>query len=50
MTHDEKLTKYATRVIKLDSGKIVSDESGELASTIGHAKDSARKLVKKSLN
>lgn len=46
VTHDEKLTKYATRVIKLDSGKIVSDESGELASPIGHAKDSARKLVK----
>ena len=27
VTHDEKLTKYATRVIRLDSGKIVSDES-----------------------
>ena len=26
VTHDEKLTKYATRVIRLDSGKIVSDE------------------------
>ncbi len=27
VTHDEKLTKYATRVIRLDSGKIISDES-----------------------
>jgi len=26
VTHDEKLTKYATRVIRLDSGKIISDE------------------------
>ena len=26
VTHDEKLSKYATRVIRLDSGKIVSDE------------------------
>lgn len=46
VTHDEKLTRYATRVIKLDSGKIISDESGELATPIGHAKDGARKLVK----
>jgi len=26
VTHDEKLTNYATRVIRLDSGKIVSDD------------------------
>ena len=26
VTHDEKLTNYATRVIRLDSGKIISDE------------------------
>ena len=26
VTHDEKLTDYATRVIRLDSGKIISDE------------------------
>ncbi len=26
VTHDETLTKYATRVVRLDSGKIVSDE------------------------
>jgi putative ABC transport system ATP-binding protein len=26
VTHDENLTKYATRVVRLDSGKIVSDE------------------------
>jgi putative ABC transport system ATP-binding protein len=26
VTHDESLTKYATRVVRLDSGKIVSDE------------------------
>ena len=26
VTHDEKLTKYATRVIRLDSGKIISDD------------------------
>ena len=27
VTHDESLTKYATRVIRLDSGKIISDEA-----------------------
>ncbi len=27
VTHDEKLTDYATRVIRLDSGKITSDEA-----------------------
>jgi len=26
VTHDESLTNYATRVIRLDSGKIISDE------------------------
>jgi putative ABC transport system ATP-binding protein len=26
VTHDEALAKYATRVIRLDSGKIISDE------------------------
>ncbi len=26
VTHDESLAKYATRVIRLDSGKVVSDE------------------------
>ena len=26
VTHDEGLVKYATRVIRIDSGKIVSDE------------------------
>ena len=26
VTHDEKLSQYATRVIRLDSGKIISDE------------------------
>ena len=26
VTHDEGLVKYATRVIRIDSGKIISDE------------------------
>ena len=26
VTHDEKLTNYATRVVRLDSGKIISDK------------------------
>ena len=26
VTHDEGLIKYATRVIRIDSGKIISDE------------------------
>ena len=26
VTHDETLSRYATRVIRLDSGKIISDE------------------------
>ncbi|GIS49757.1 MAG: hypothetical protein Ct9H90mP24_0490 [Methanobacteriota archaeon] len=29
VTHDESLVQYATRVIRIDSGKIISDESGE---------------------
>ena len=27
VTHDEGLAKYATRVIRIDSGKIISDEN-----------------------
>ena len=27
VTHDEGLVKYATRVIRIDSGKIISDEN-----------------------
>ena len=27
VTHDESLTQYASRVIRLDSGRVVSDES-----------------------
>ena len=27
VTHDESLTQYATRVIRIDSGKIISDEA-----------------------
>jgi ABC-type lipoprotein export system ATPase subunit len=26
VTHDEGLVRYATRVIRIDSGKIISDE------------------------
>ena len=26
VTHDESLVRYATRVIRIDSGKIMSDE------------------------
>jgi ABC-type lipoprotein export system ATPase subunit len=26
VTHDESLAKYATRIIRLDSGKVKSDE------------------------
>ena len=28
VTHDESLVQYATRVIRIDSGKIISDEGG----------------------
>jgi ABC-type antimicrobial peptide transport system, ATPase component len=28
VTHDESLTRFATRIIHLDSGKVVKDESG----------------------
>ena len=27
VTHDESLVEYATRVIRIDSGKIMSDET-----------------------
>lgn len=46
VTHDESLTKFATRVIRLDSGKIVSDEPGEMAGLKGQAKNAVRDLTK----
>ena len=27
VTHDESLSKYATRVIRLDSGRVITDEN-----------------------
>lgn len=46
VTHDESLTRFATRVIRLDSGKIVSDEPGEMAGLKGQAKNAVRDLAK----
>ena len=46
VTHDAKLTKYATRVIHLDSGKIVLDEAGGLSSLVGQVELKAKDAVK----
>ncbi len=49
VTHDAALTRFATRVIKLDSGKIVSDESNSIKSASTHAKIAAKSIAKKAI-
>jgi len=44
VTHDAVLTKYATRVLHIDSGKIVSDERGGRA-MLHHSMDAAEALT-----
>jgi len=46
VTHDENLTKFATRVIRLDSGKVISDEDGHLATLSGQAKLAVKDVKK----
>jgi len=46
VTHDESLTKFATRVIRLDSGKILSDEKGHLATLSGQSKLAMKDVAK----
>jgi len=46
VTHDVALTKYATRVIKIDSGKIISDKMGGGGTIRGKATSVARDVAR----
>ena len=53
VTHDQSLCKYATRVLKLDSGCLISDEVGEMATVSGAVKSAvgdATELVKDGIS
>ncbi len=46
VTHDESLTKFATRVIRLDSGKVVGDDKGHLSTLSGQSKLAMKDVAK----
>ncbi|MDP6363374.1 MAG: ABC transporter ATP-binding protein [Candidatus Poseidoniia archaeon] len=46
VTHDHALERYATRVIAIDSGKLVEDRPGELATVKGAVKEAGRSSKK----
>jgi len=46
VTHDVALTQFANRVIHLDSGKIISEESGGLDTVSGQAKTAVKEIKK----
>ena len=50
VTHDTSLTRFATRVINLDSGRVVSDEPGGLSTISGQARSAARDIAKGAKN
>ena len=50
VTHDTSLTRFATRVINLDSGRVVSDEPGGLATISGQARSAAKDIAKGAKN
>jgi putative ABC transport system ATP-binding protein len=47
VTHDPALTKYATRVIRIDSGRLVSDESvvNKAASAVGSVIEKVGQMI-----
>lgn len=45
VTHDQSLTRFATRIIHLDSGKIVKDESGGISNMATTAKMAAEDMI-----
>ncbi len=45
VTHDQSLTRFATRIIRLDSGKVVDDEKGGLKSIVNTTKFVAESVV-----
>ena len=46
VTHDRTLTKYATRVLQLESGKIISDNAGGLSTIAGQVEFAAKDVMK----
>jgi|TARA_B100000959_G_C14879237_1_gene581784 putative ABC transport system ATP-binding protein len=50
VTHDTSLTRFATRVINLDSGRVVSDEPGGLSTMAGQARSAAKDIAKGAKN
>ena len=49
VTHDESLTRFATRIIRLDSGKVVDDEKGGLKSIVNTTKFVAESVVEEAV-
>jgi ABC-type lipoprotein export system ATPase subunit len=45
VTHDRSLTKYATRVLQLESGKIIGDEIGGLSTISGQVETVAKDVI-----
>ena len=50
VTHDESLTRFATRIIRLDSGKVVNDEKGGLKSIVNTTKLVAESVVEEAVD
>ena len=44
------MTRFATRVVNLDSGHVVSDEPGGLASIAGQARTAVKDITKGAKN
>ena len=49
VTHDQSLTRFATRIIRLDSGKVVDDEKGGLKSIVNTTKFVAESVVEEAV-
>jgi putative ABC transport system ATP-binding protein len=49
VTHDQSLTRFATRIIHLDSGKIVKDESGGISNMATTAKMAAEEMIEDTI-
>ena len=50
VTHDQSLTRFATRIIRLDSGKVVDDEKGGLKSIVNTTKIVAESVVEEAVD
>lgn len=46
VTHDRSLTKYSTRVLQLESGRIINDSAGGLSTISGQVEFAAKDVMK----